>query len=259
MATNRVQLIRPEGAISRGWVWAVPLPSPSSTSSGTPYSLHTLLPAQASPVQGLWDSISSTIACYYVPFLILYCVPPKLKSVTSDNFLHMAPHQQQPPPHIPMIFKLFFLYIEPMSALVGAYYSANESQTYLELSHAPTAPTDGIPTSTTIVLNQLSNLYFLFALNEAFVLRATKDVKVWCALLFCLLIADVGHLFSVRALGRQIYWDVASWNAIDWGNIGFVYLGAVMRISFLYLAWSTSESRTRPRRRSTRARTVKKM
>lgn len=27
--------------------------------------------------------------------------------------------------------------------------------------------------------------------------------------------------------------DVSSWNAIDWGNIPFVYLGASMRVAFL--------------------------
>ena len=169
----------------------------------------------------------------------------------------MAP-LQQPPPKFPLIFRLFFLYIEPIFALVGAYYSAIEPQVYLELTHAPTAPKYGIPTSTSIILTQLSNLYLLFAINEALVLRTTEDIKVWCTVLFCLLVADFGHLYSVSALGLQVYWDVASWNAIDWGNIGFVYVGAVMRISFLYLAWSRAEPGVRPQRRSTRAKTPKK-
>lgn len=175
----------------------------------------------------------------------------------------MAPRQQQQqqqqsPPRIPLIFRIFFLYIEPISALVGAYYSAIEPQTYLELTHAPTAPKNGISTSTNIILNQLSNLYFLFAINEALVLRAADDMKVWCTLLACLLLADLGHLYSVRLLGQRIYWDVASWNAIDWGNIGFVYVGAAMRISFLYLAWSKVKLVTRPRRYTTRTKILKK-
>lgn len=165
----------------------------------------------------------------------------------------MASRGSQVPPTLPVIFRVFFLYIEPISALVGAYYSAIESQTYLQLTHAPTAPTDTIPICTSIILNQLSNLYFLFALNEALVLRITDDLKVWRTLLFCLLLADFGHLASVRPLGWQIYWNVSSWNAIDWGNIGFVYVGALMRISFLYLARSTSESAARPQQRKTRA------
>ena len=167
----------------------------------------------------------------------------------------MAPQQQ--PPTTLLIFRIFFLYIEPISALVGAYYSAFEPQVYLDLTHAPTAPKYGIPTSTSIILAQLSNLYFLFAINEALVLRATKDIKVWCTVLFCLLVADLGHLYSVSVLGSQVYWDVPSWNAIDWGNVGFVYMGAVMRGSFLYIAWSKTATGT-SRRRSTRIKTPKK-
>ncbi|MCJ1336513.1 hypothetical protein MMC09_001789 [Bachmanniomyces sp. S44760] len=135
---------------------------------------------------------------------------------------------------VPLHYRCFFLFLEPVSALAGAYYAFMRQQTYLELTHATSAPTNGIPLSIQIVLAQLSNLYFLFALNEALVLRATADLRVWRAVLFCLLIADLGHLYSVRGLGIQVYWDVTKWNAIDWGNIGFVYAGAATRIAFLY-------------------------
>ena len=131
------------------------------------------------------------------------------------------------------IYRYFFLFIEPISALYGAYYASFQQHTYLHLTHAASAPEDIIPTSTQIVLMQLSNLYFLFALNEALVLRVTSDRLVWRTVLFTLLIADIGHLWSISSLGPQIYWNIFSWNAIDWGNVGFVYAGATMRISFL--------------------------
>ena len=141
----------------------------------------------------------------------------------------MAPGTQEIAP----IYKGFFLYLEPFFASVGAYYAFHQPQTYLELTHAPTAPKYGIPTSTQIILNQLANLYLLFAINEAFVLRATSDLKVWRTVIIGLLVADLGHLYSISSLGLHIYWSVKHWNAIDWGNIGFVYMGAVMRVSFL--------------------------
>lgn len=134
---------------------------------------------------------------------------------------------------IPLLYRYFFLYIEPFSALVGAYYAHFQPQTYLNLTHASSAPITGIPTSTTIVLNQLANLYFLFALNEALILRATSDTRVWRTLLFCLFVADLGHLYSVSPLGLQVYTEFQKWNAIDWGNVGFVYAGATMRACFL--------------------------
>ena len=57
-------------------------------------------------------------------------------------------------------------------------------------------------------------------------LRSTSDLKVWKTVLFGLLLADIGHLYSVRSLGLGIYYRAWSWNAMHWGNIGFVYLGA---------------------------------
>ena len=154
-------------------------------------------------------------------------------------------------PAVSRIHKHFFLYVEPLSALVGAYYAMFAPETYLDLTHAPSAPKHGIPTTTSIILAQLANLYFFFAINEALVLRSTEDIKVWFSLLFGLLIADFGHLYSASALGPRIYWDPSAWNPIDWGNIGFVYVGAIMRVAFLYTAWLNNRS-SRPSRRSSR-------
>jgi hypothetical protein len=154
----------------------------------------------------------------------------------------MAPqrqHQEAGPnhPEFPLPYRLFFLYIEPISALVGAFYAHFRQEDYLSLTHAPSAPPlgAGIPTGTSIVLSQLANLYLLFTLNEALVLRSTSDRRVWNTLLFGLLVADLGHLWTVRQLGLEIYlpWNFARWNAIDWGNIPFVYLGASMRAAFI--------------------------
>ena len=65
-------------------------------------------------------------------------------------------------------------------------------------------------------------------------LRAARnDIGVWRAVIVALLIADAGHFYSVKGLGTRVYWDVRGWNAIDWGNVGFVYVGALTRLCFL--------------------------
>lgn len=133
---------------------------------------------------------------------------------------------------LPLPYRLFFLLIEPIATLVGAYFAHFDQPTYLDLTHASSAPSH-IPQGTSIAMSQLANLYFAVAIIEALVLRSTSDLRVWKTMLFCLLIADLGHLYTVRSLGPQIYWTVFEWNAIDWGNIPFVYLGASMRIAFL--------------------------
>ena len=81
--------------------------------------------------------------------------------------------------------------------------------------------------------HSLSNFYFFLAINEVLVIRSTTDLTVWRTVLFALLLADFGHLYSVSALGFQIHRNFLSWNAIDWGNVGFMYVGAMMRLAFL--------------------------
>ncbi|KAK4986251.1 hypothetical protein LTR50_005430 [Elasticomyces elasticus] len=143
----------------------------------------------------------------------------------------------------PALYRLFFLYLEPVATLVGAYYAFFRPLEYLELTYGGGGGGgsgggggggDG-PSSATrlIVLRQLANMYLVFALNEALVLRATADPRVWRVLLLCLLIADFGHLSSVRDVGLDVYWRFWHWNSMYWGNLGFVYVGATMRMCFL--------------------------
>ncbi|KAL3710394.1 hypothetical protein TMatcc_004188 [Talaromyces marneffei ATCC 18224] len=61
-------------------------------------------------------------------------------------------------------------------------------------------------------------MYLLSTLNEALVLRVTTDQRIWRMLRLNLLIADIGHLFSVAPLGAAIYYDVTRWNAMDLGE-----------------------------------------
>ncbi|CAL3965013.1 unnamed protein product [Diplocarpon coronariae] len=136
---------------------------------------------------------------------------------------------------LPRPYTAFFLVVEPISALVGAYFAHFRPLEYLQLTHFGSAPSweSTLPLSTSIVLSQLANLYLLFAINEALVLRSSSDLRVWKTVLFGLLLADLGHLYSVRGLGAEIYWNVWKWNRMAWGNVGFVYAGAAMRVFFL--------------------------
>ncbi|KEY65898.1 hypothetical protein S7711_07930 [Stachybotrys chartarum IBT 7711] len=142
----------------------------------------------------------------------------------------MAPAKQGV--SLPLAYRLFFLIIEPVSALVGAFYSHYRQMEYLRLLDANSAPVV-VPTATSVALSQLANMYLFFALNEAIVLRSATDMRVWKAVLAVLLMADFGHLYSMRGLGMEKYYDVTGWNASDIGNIPWVYFGATLRICFL--------------------------
>jgi hypothetical protein len=131
-------------------------------------------------------------------------------------------------------YRLFFLYIEPISALAGAYYAAFRPDDYLkDLSFGLAYPASPLPTQTRMALLQLANLYLLFALNEHFVLSSTHSVRTWRRLLMGLLVADIGHLVTMAPVGSGVFWRVWEWNAMVWGSVGFVYVGATMRMCFL--------------------------
>ncbi|KAH7070641.1 hypothetical protein BKA63DRAFT_420753 [Paraphoma chrysanthemicola] len=135
---------------------------------------------------------------------------------------------------IPAVYRLVFLWVEPVSILLGAIYAHSLQSTYLSLTHAASAPGPSVPVATSIVMTQLANLYLGLMILEASVLRVTADIKVWRTFLIGLLVADVGHLYSVAPAGSWMYWQYWRWNAIDWGNVGFVYFLAVTRICLLF-------------------------
>ena len=108
---------------------------------------------------------------------------------------------------IPLGYRVCFLYIEPLTALAGAYFAFFQQQRYLELTHAESA-TSQIPLGVSVSLSQLANLYLLFALVEALVLRSTSELSVWRAVLFSMCVADIGHLYSVKPLGVSQYWSL---------------------------------------------------
>ena len=125
---------------------------------------------------------------------------------------------------IPLLYRLFFLYIEPVATAVGAYYAALDQQAYMHLT-LPSVTT-AISACESTVLYQLANLYFVFALNEALVLRATSDVRVWKVFLFGLLLADFGHLASVRGvMGWEVYYRFGSGTACIGAILGLCMLG----------------------------------
>jgi hypothetical protein len=133
-------------------------------------------------------------------------------------------------------YQLFFLYLEPISALAGSFY-AGRPQEYLSMltlgkSAISLTPATFSP-QVDIAMYQLSNLYLLFAVNEHLVLKHSRSLDTWRALLFGLLIADFGHLATYLSLGMDVYWKFWEWNAMMWGGVGFVYAGAFIRILFL--------------------------
>ncbi|KAF7303372.1 hypothetical protein MIND_00565100 [Mycena indigotica] len=107
---------------------------------------------------------------------------------------------------IPLPYRLFFLYVEPILALAGAYYAASQPAAYIHDLSLPSLHLLAMPLSaqSAIVLLQLANLYLLFALNEHLVLSSTASLKTWRRLLFVILVAD----FVLGECGFRVCWGI---------------------------------------------------
>ncbi|PIL37654.1 hypothetical protein GSI_01348 [Ganoderma sinense ZZ0214-1] len=128
---------------------------------------------------------------------------------------------------IPLAYRIFFLYLEPLTALVGASFATLAPAQYL--AHLSPPPPSSFPsdpeTGTLVAVYQLANLFLFCALSEALVLRSTASRRTWRALLGALLVADAGHLATLLPLARA--------GGFVSGDAAFVYVAAGMRVAFL--------------------------
>lgn len=132
--------------------------------------------------------------------------------------------------NIPFLYRVIFLYFEPFAALVGAGLAHFSPERFL----ATFTPTAVYAPSNQIIYDQVAATYFLFAFNEAVVLRVTNDTRVWKALLLGMLICDGFHTYaSYIALGPTVFWDPTSWRSDDIVNFGALGGFGLLRAAFL--------------------------
>jgi len=79
----------------------------------------------------------------------------------------------------------------------------------------------GVTTQARMGLFQLPNAHLVFAFNGHFVLSPTLSLKIW------------RRLFIGQWSLGQLFLEVWEWNTMILGSVGFVYLGAALRIRFL--------------------------
>ena len=82
---------------------------------------------------------------------------------------------------------------------------------------------------------QLGNVYFLLFLLGVGVCYTTSEPKVLRNYTIALAIADVGHVLATYlGMGWETFADVASWNAMTWGNVGVTVFLFVNRLVYLF-------------------------
>ncbi|KAF8203161.1 hypothetical protein BJ912DRAFT_943043 [Pholiota molesta] len=157
-------------------------------------------------------------------------------------------------PALPGLYRLLFLYLEPVSTLIPAvivWVFPGASWFYHQLIPSPLPfPSQTLDPRTHMAVWQLVNCYLLLALISSFVFRAVRDAlpnnpaaqeRILGASFLALGIADLTHIAATFVgLPPDLRYSPANWNSMTHGNITSVVVLFVFR-----LAWYLGIGRTR--------------
>ena len=134
------------------------------------------------------------------------------------------------PSSIPLFYRLFFTWLDPILCLWGASMDFFDPPLVLS-SHIP-SPTPDIGHA--MILTQRGGGMLNIGFISAFLLRYTYDAKVWNIVEAANFIVDVAYFWSVYdVLKVQGRLGVGTWRAEDWGAIGITGVAGIVRLGFL--------------------------
>ncbi|CZT13382.1 hypothetical protein WAI453_013598 [Rhynchosporium graminicola] len=148
--------------------------------------------------------------------------------------------------HISLLYRIYFLYIEPIFALFGAYLAVFDPSTFLigtlpgtvSRTLTSTTPSNTIPEIpvSPLLQMQLINvgaLYILIAFAMGLALRFTRQKNVWFAVLTGMACSDIGHLYAVWLMDPARMAALGAWSWEEWVNYGLLFGGLFLRVSFM--------------------------
>lgn len=133
--------------------------------------------------------------------------------------------------HIPLAYRILFLYFEPFAAFFGTFITFFSPSTYL----SSLSPTAKYSRDTFPIYAQLSGHLLLFSWIQGVVLRSTSSVEVWKGCLFGMFMCDVLHLYgSCVGIGRKRILDLKTWRGEEWVAMVMTVVPAAMRLAFCF-------------------------
>lgn len=133
-------------------------------------------------------------------------------------------------PHVPLVYIVFFLFLEPFFALTGAVLAHFDAPSFLNTFSESAVYTP----ASQVIFDQLAATYVLFAFNQAVLLRVAKDLRVWKTVLLGIVLCDVLHLYaSWSEIGSAVFWNPGMWRMEDWTNFGLLYGPMGLRLAFI--------------------------
>lgn len=144
--------------------------------------------------------------------------------------------------HIPALYRIFFLYIDPLFSTAGIYGFLFDHKLFIE-SGVPVA-LKKLPTTTLTPFSEhmITTLgaYTLFILAmQILLVHGFKDepnglnVRIWRIAMFGMLLVDFIILWTMYSASPDVFFHVSKWEAGDYTNNVITGLVTVMRIAFL--------------------------
>jgi hypothetical protein len=144
--------------------------------------------------------------------------------------------------HIPRLYRIFFLYIDPLICMSGIYIFFFDHALYIE-NGTPTAISRAPDTALTPFTNYLLialGAYSLFVFcMQILLLHGFKNapnglnVKIWRIVQFGILLIDFGLVYCVWQVDDKGFWDVKGWDEGEWTNNGILGTVILTRSAFL--------------------------
>jgi hypothetical protein len=135
--------------------------------------------------------------------------------------------------HIPVFYRVFFLYIDPLLCLSGIYLGFFDHATYLEMG-VPRALTHH---SASLLTNHLITVLGAWSLCiftlQTLLLQQYRDVKIWRIFMFAVLLTDLGLVYAFYEADPVMAVSVSKWEKGEWTNHGILGLVIVVRTAFL--------------------------
>lgn len=138
--------------------------------------------------------------------------------------------QSTPPARgIPVFYRLFFTWLDPIICLWGAYLDFFAPRTVLSSHILNDTPDIGH----IMILKQRGGNMLNFGFISAFLLRYTSDLKIWHIIEIGLLITDFAYFPAVfGAMNAQHRVLPETWRGEDWGSLVVTGFATLVRLAF---------------------------
>ncbi|KAK2744713.1 hypothetical protein FQN55_006632 [Onygenales sp. PD_40] len=139
-------------------------------------------------------------------------------------------------PRAPLLYHIWFHYIEPFCALNGAYLAYFRPAAYLQMTLAPSFDsTSEVSPATAYVMQQFAAVLVFFGLVEGLMMRMTNDLKVQKVLMLCMFAGDFFYLTALHGQGGSEWYYAQPWlwDGTAWGVFGSSWISLILRCGFL--------------------------